>query len=223
MVWFDVALSLPLGLALDDSARGDAVGVTSVLDGGSVAAHNDKHLLETDPRVARNWVQQGDRLITVNGKPCNSKADAVELITSAPDPENIRMKFSRERTGFIQVVFPEKDFKMAVRPRILLSKVAEEAGITFSNGDGSSWYVNDRTQELYNLCDDILVGELPSRNRPSDGLGGLNPFKEIQMQDFVDPDDVALGFGNTEPLVLRSCPELYQRALEQQRRRQSEA
>lgn len=227
MVWYDVTLSLPLGLALDNSPRGDAVGVTEVLEGGSTAEHNAKHMLETDRSVAQNWVQQGDRLLTVNGKPCNSKEAAVELISGAADPSRIRLKFARERGGFIQVIFPEQNFKLAVLPRILLRLVAKEAGVGFtctgSSCDGSCWHVNDRTQDVYRLCNDVLVGEIPSRNQPSDSLGGLNPFREIRNEDFADPDDVAMGFDNTEPLVLRRCPELYQKVVEQWRKQREGA
>lgn len=225
MVWFDITLSLPLGLALDDSSRGDAVGVTAVLDGGSAAEHNARHMLEMDASIAHNWVQQGDRLIMVNGRPCSSKAEAVELITSSSDPKKVRLKFSRERSGFVQVVFPERNFQMAVRPRVLLRLVAEEAGVSFtctsSSCDGSCWHVNDRSKEVYRLCNDLLVGELPSRNQPESS--SFSPFKEVNMQDFVDPDDVALAHDNTEPLQLRRCPELYQKAVEQWKKRQSGA
>lgn len=222
-VWFDLTLSLPLGIALDNSSLGDAVGVTQVLDGGSAAEHNKKFMFEMDSSIAQNWVQQGDRLMMVNGMPCNSKEAAVELISGAKDPSRVRLKFSRERTGFIQVAFPERNFQLPVRPRVLLRRVAEEAGVTFtctaSSCDGSCWHVDDRSQEVYRLCNDVLVGELPSKSQPSgQGTGSFSPFQEVKMQDFVDNDDVAMGFDNTEPLALRPCPELYERAVKRSKR-----
>lgn len=208
-VWFDVTLSLPLGLRLDESQTGDAVGVSEVMEGGSTAQHNRRCLLEQDEAKKQMWIQQGDRLLMVNGMSCNTQAEAVDLISNAEDKQNIRLKMSRERTGFIKVMFPEPAQEMTVRPRTVLAKVAEAAGhdVEYGCSDGSCgscWHVNDRTGEVYVLCQECFTGDIPSRVRG----------KEDSIFIGEEEDDEET-FDNTEPLVLRPCPELHAKAVEE--------
>lgn len=191
-VWFDVTLSSPLGLALDNANA--MVGVTAVLDEGSAAAHNEANLVNGE----QNFIQQGDRLIMVNGQRCTTKEEVVEIITSAADKENIRLKFSRPRDGFIQVRFPERDFAMCVRPPVMVRMVAEAAGVTYScdenNCNGSCWHRDAQSGEVYQVCQDGLVSEVPSLM--AEVRGGIREEWDAK-------------FDNVNALSLEPCPEVF--------------
>lgn len=206
-VWFEMTLGLPLGLRLDDAPAGDSVGVGQVLPGGSAEAHNQKHIYEKDGASEReNFIQVNDRLMSVNGTMVNSQAAAVEIITSAADPQNLKLRFSRERASFITVVFPDRT-PVPVPQKSFLYKAAEavEHPVEFncSNGScGSCWRLNDRTGEIYVLCQDVLACDIPSEFK-----GAAEPLFAVAGQD---EDEGSPEFDNTEPLFLQPCPEVYE-------------
>eukprot|EP00929_Paragymnodinium_shiwhaense_P095684 TRINITY_DN56922_c0_g2_i1.p1 TRINITY_DN56922_c0_g2~~TRINITY_DN56922_c0_g2_i1.p1 ORF type:complete len:376 (-),score=91.06 TRINITY_DN56922_c0_g2_i1:196-1323(-) len=213
-VWFDIELSLPLGLGLKD-AGGDrnAVIVEEVRDGGSAAAHNDKYILaEPGPYVRQHFILEGDQLLMVNGQTCNCVADAVEYVQAAEDQEHIRLKFARQPIGSVRVVFPEDGTQITAPHSAQASEAAENAGheVEYKCTDGtcgSCWRRDERSGEVYLLCiDDITVGRIPSKTAYSDGDDIFWSDKKFRERKFAPGKN----FNNTEPLVLKSCPEVYQ-------------
>jgi len=149
---YEVTLKKPFGLSLADhpDGAGFGVGVAEVVEGGSVAAL----LQEVIDGKDSMWVQEGDELQFVNGKPTNGWQDtALQLIAEAGDEVNLT--FFRKEKGPIKVVFP--DGKSITAPRTaLLSRLAEKAGYdsgcTCSDGkDEKCWYKDPLTGEVYVL------------------------------------------------------------------------
>lgn len=214
-VWFDVTLSAPLGLAIDDHpTKKSFVGVSIVLDEGSVAVHNMKHIYMEEKEGRMNWVQAGDRLVSVNGRAIESKSKAVEFIAQAEDPSRITLKFARAKRGFMKVILPESGTDLTIPRDSTLMLIAQQAGAKFTCEEeectGSCWHADDRTGEVYVMCQGQAVEEVPSLIDPDQGLLKLNPW----MSATDTPK-----FDNTEPLILRACPELYKLSKDEARMR----
>jgi len=212
-VWFDVTLGLPLGLKLGDAAAGNRVVVEEVREGGSAFTHNAQHTLYEADHVGnrQQWIQEGDQLLMVNGEVCNSMEAAVELITGAPDPQSVRFKFARG--PYIKVIFPEDGAETTIRAEAAISEAAERAGhkVAYKCADGtcgSCWRKDYDADEVYVLClDDCKVGKIPSKAVFNDEVNIF--WSEKQYRERNDKKNNP-NFDNTEPLVLRSCPEVYQ-------------
>lgn len=207
-VWFDLQLSLPLGLGLTDGSG--VVLVEEVRDGGSAAAHNAKHMPIVETFRRPLWVQEGDQLVTVNGIRCSSTEEAVELIKGAADPSSISMKFARKVGGNIKVLFPESETEATVPANAKVADAADAAGhpVQYRCTDGtcgSCWHQDARTDEVYLLCqEDCLVGQKPSQTiYKEDTLFWDEKAYRAQLEN--NPR-----FDNTEPLVLRTCPQVYE-------------
>jgi len=209
-VWFDIVLSLPVGLALQDARDGKCVFVEDVREGGSAYEHNKKHVLPKGNARRLNWIQPGDKLIAVNGAMCRSTEAAVESISSAEDTENVSFKFARPFDSNITVVFPEDGTQSIVPFDSPVANAAEVAGheVVYKCADGncgSCWRKDVRSDEIYTLCiGDITVGKVPSKTY----------YKEDNIfwseREYRNRKNNKPFFDNTEPLVLQSCPEDYQ-------------
>lgn len=230
-VWYELELEPPLGLRLDTAPTNDKVGVSEVLEGGSVWDHN----LENTRREIRaaqeedaesddantgsllNFVQPGDRVMTVNGKMVQTQEEVVEIIQGAEEGAKIRMKFARNSRGPITVIFPEPATPVVVGARERLLNAARAAGHNFGVCDedrpsGDGWHLDERTGEVYDICmEDCVACEVPSNS----GTGNLGK-QLLALQKVAAGGEVSLlTFDNTEPLVLRPCPELYERLNDQ--------
>jgi len=208
-VWFDITLGLPVGLSLVDAPSGSGVVVEEVREGGSAATHNARHMLE-NAAARKQWIQEGDELLMVDGTRCASVDTAVELIGGAANPEGVTFKFARAASGNVKVVFPESTTEITVPRAALLSQVAAAAGheVEYRCPDGtcgSCWHVDDGTEEVYLLCqEDCVVGRVPSKTLYQEDSFVWNE-REYRERKNSTPN-----YDNSEPLVLRSCPELYE-------------
>lgn len=212
-VWFDITLGLPLGIRLDESPQGDMVGVSEIIEGGSAFEHNKASMLPKDDSKKKMWLQPGDRLLMVNGVRCNTQEEAVALITGAKDGQNINLKFSRSARGPVTVVFPEPARQVTVPPQTSLSDAALSAGhpVEYDCEDGlcgKCWHVDDRSGEIYQFCvSGTRVCDVPSK-------GGVRNL-DIQLKGLFDAvrgveAEALTTFDNTDPLVLRPCPEIHE-------------
>lgn len=208
-VWFDLSLGLPLGLGLSDAAGGRVV-VDAVREGGSAAEHNEKHMLADGTFNRQHWIQPGDQLLMVNNARCGSTAEAVELITGAEDTEHLRLKFVRKCLGNVKVLFPESQAEVSVPFEASVAQAAQVAGhpVEYRCTDGtcgSCWQQDERTEEVYLLCqEDCTVGRVPSQTMFSEESIFWNE-REARERQALTPN-----FDNSEPLILRSCPEVYE-------------
>jgi len=217
--YYEVSLGLPLGIALDDHpTKKFMVGVSEVLDEGSAGKHNAIHMTNADKATQQFWIQSGDRLRAVNGSEIKTKEDAVEKITGAKDSDKIVLTFSRERRGFIKVCFPERDVDFTLPRDSSLIGVAKAAGLDFTcdseDCDGSCWHVNDMSGEVYPMCQFSTLAQVPSKIDPDEGL---IPIK-FGFDPSAETDPLEKEQDNTQPIVLRRCPELYQASMEQAKR-----
>lgn len=208
-LWFDVTLSPPLGLALQDFDGG--VVVEQVRAGGSAEQHNSRYLVTDGVANSPNFIQTGDQLLFVNGTRCTSTESAVELIMAAAQEEDaqVTLKLSRAPRGYVTVVFPEDGTSATASGNTPLSDVAEDAkhAVEYRCTDGtcgSCWRMDYSSGEIYWLCvDDTKPGLLPSKNMFKEETIFWSE-KEYRNRANNDPN-----FDNTEPLVLKSCPEVY--------------
>lgn len=218
-VWFDISLALPFGLRLDESPRGDAVGISEILPGGSADAHNKAHVVTQDTGVPQMWLQPGDKLLAVNGKKCSTKDEAVALIAATKEGQKVSLKLARNRRGPVTVVFPEPARRVTVPPRTKLSDAARAAGheVEYDCEDGlcgKCWHVNDISGEVYQLCvSSTTACDIPSK-------GGVRNL-DVQLKGLIGalkgedvPDVFTAIFDNTEPLLLRPCPEIHMRMVD---------
>lgn len=213
-VWFDVKLSPPLGLALDTSVDGEAVGVSEVVEGGSAFEYN-KNCLRQDAEEKRIWIQPGDRVLMVNGVKTKTTEEVVGVVSKMKEGEKVVLKLSRQARGPIQVVFPEPADPVVVRGSTKLVDAARAAGheVIYRCEDGlcgSCWHVSELTGDIYQLCiETSTAASLPSKAASADfgeqiggvvsALSGNNQWKPGESWD------------NTEPLRLRPCPEIYEK------------
>lgn len=213
-VWFDAKLNTPLGLALDTSFDGEAVGVSEVMEGGSAFEYN-QGCLQEDAAEKRIWIQPGDRILTVNGVKTKTTEDVVEIVSKLKEGERAILKFSRQARGPVQVVFPEPADPVVVRGSSKLQDAARVAGhdVIYRCEDGlcgSCWHVNDMTGDIYQLCiETTTASALPSKSATADfveQVGGV-------MSAFSGGNEWKPGesWDNTEPLRLRPCPEIYEK------------
>eukprot|EP00435_Cladocopium_sp_Y103_P023505 s1216_g5.t1 len=154
-VWFDVKLSPPLGLALDTSVDGEAVGVSEVVEGGSAFEYN-KNCLREDADEKRIWIQPGDRVLMVNGVKTKTTEEVVGVVSKMKEGEKVVLKISRQARGPIQVVFPEPADPVVVRGSTKLVDAARAAGheVIYRCEDGlcgSCWHVSELTGDIYQL------------------------------------------------------------------------
>lgn len=211
-MWYDLTLAPPLGLALSDSQYKDGrVVVDYVREGGSVAEHNARHTVSDAVTLVPHFVQAGDELLMVNGTRCSSTEEAVELITEAAQEHGeVSLKFSRDTPGYVTVIFPEDGTSATLPGGSQVSEAAAQANhaVEYKCTDGtcgSCWHKDYDSGEVYLLCiDDIKVGLLPSKStyKNDDIFWSETAWKN---RKFNKPN-----FDNTEPLLLKSCPEDYQ-------------
>jgi len=209
-IWFDLTLSLPLGLGLTLSPRDGGVFVDEVREGGSAFEHNQKHTVSEANFGRKHFIQEGDQLLMVNGQRCSSVDEAVAQLTSAEDPENLQMKFVRKLGGNVKLIFPESGTEIAAPGQVPMQKAAKAAGheVVYACTDGTCgtcWHKDEKSGEVYLLCqEDCKVGLIPS----------LSMFTEesifFDLDDYKSRQGVNPNFENTEPLVLRTCPEVYE-------------
>lgn len=210
-VWFDVTLTPPLGLALQDDQSRSRVVVEQVRAGGSAAEHNKRYTITDGVYRVPHFIQLGDELLFVNGIRCKTVESAVELITQAAEERGeVDLKFSRNTPGYVTVVFPEDGTAATCSGAETISDAAETANHTVeykcTDGTcGSCWRKDYSADEIYVLCfDDVKVGGIPSQTvyKESSIFWSERAWKERQNNN---PN-----FDNTEPLILKSCPEDYQ-------------
>eukprot|EP00931_Biecheleriopsis_adriatica_P036598 TRINITY_DN21073_c0_g1_i1.p1 TRINITY_DN21073_c0_g1~~TRINITY_DN21073_c0_g1_i1.p1 ORF type:complete len:367 (+),score=67.22 TRINITY_DN21073_c0_g1_i1:51-1151(+) len=215
-VWFDVELSKPLGLRIDENDNGDQVGISEVLPGGSAWEHFKECVYEKEESKKRIWLQPGDRLMQVNGETVNTQEAAVEAISKVPEDQKVRLKVARPSRGPIQVIFPEPAKPVVVRANTRLADAATAAGHKavicpedFCNG--RCWHQEEQTKVIYQLCvTDCTAGNLPNKVKGgglSEGIGGV--FNALTKTGAAPEPGTT--WDNTEPLVLRPCPEIYDR------------
>mmetsp|Transcript_18930 Transcript_18930/g.47477 ORF Transcript_18930/g.47477 Transcript_18930/m.47477 type:complete len:361 (-) Transcript_18930:220-1302(-) len=209
-VWFDVTLSLPLGLGLTMGTQAAGVFVEEVREGGSMFEHNKKHTLSEANFGRQHFVQEGDRLLMVNGQNCSSVDEAVALITGAADQANLQLKFARKLNGNVTMIFPESGTEIAAPGQVRVKQAAQMAGhdVVYNCTDGTCgtcWHKDELTDEVYLLCqEDCKVGLIPSQSMFVEQSIFFD-LEDYQARQGSDPN-----FRNTEPLVLRSCPEVYE-------------
>jgi len=216
-VWFDLELSLPLGLELKDKPDGSGVYVASIRPGGSAMEHNEKELLQEKGRFDRpqHWVQELDTLRFVNGTRVPTVDDAVEAIqAAAADADSVTLGLARRWNRTVKVVFSDEGVMATADYQDTMANAAAKAEhlVKYQCNDGecgSCWRKDDRTGEIYVLClDDVKVGLLPSKTAFNDDTGNVF-WNEKAERERKDPKNSPY-FDNTEPLVLRSCPEVYE-------------
>lgn len=214
-VWFDVKLSPPLGLALDTSFDGEAVGVSEVVEGGSAFEYN-KGCLNEDAEEKRIWIQPGDRVLMVNGAKVKTTEEVVDLVSNLKEGEKVVLKLSRQARGPIQVIFPEPADPVVVRGGAKLSDAARAAGheVIYRCEDGlcgSCWHISDLTGDIYQLCvETSTASSLPSKTASTDfaeKIGGVVSALATGKFDWKPGES----WDNTEPLRLRPCPEVYEK------------
>ncbi|CAE8642435.1 unnamed protein product [Polarella glacialis] len=209
-VWFDVTLSLPLGLQLEDSPQGGS-RVTAIGDSGSAADHNKLHTFGNEDDFRRYFfIQEGDKLLMVNSTPVKSTEHAVECITGAADKQALKLKFERLALGNVKVIFPEDGTEITAPGSAQVAAAAAAAGheVEYKCTDGTCgrcWRKDHDANEVYRLCiDDFTVGKIPSKTIFKED----SPFwDEKQYQERAKNNPY---FDNREPLVLKSCPEDYE-------------
>mmetsp|Transcript_93480 Transcript_93480/g.166321 ORF Transcript_93480/g.166321 Transcript_93480/m.166321 type:complete len:409 (-) Transcript_93480:50-1276(-) len=208
-VWFDATLPLPLGLRLDEAPSGDMVGVSEVYEDSNAEAYNRAVLAETDTEKQKNWIQPGDRLRAVNGKTVSTQDDAVTLLTAQEPGETITLSLSRDIRGALTVVFPEPARSVVVYPKSKLRDAAKMAGheveICPEDGGckGTCWHTCDSTGDIYQLC----IDECTASVRPSSTVKQRLSVAE-NFNDMMGVYNEENTWDNTEPLVLRPCPEI---------------
>lgn len=196
-VMFDVTLKKPFGVRLEEGpdGPGKGVGVAEIADRGSVADLLSDVLNGKDSM----WVQEGDALEAVNEQPVFSEAEALARL--AEGGSEVKLTFSRPRTGYIKVVFPGGRQVTSPRPAILsrlAEKVGYECGCRCRDGRcGKCWHKDVATGEIYVLPINA-PGVVPSVWRSTDKEGGTKPG--IDYECWV-------------PLVLEPAPEAFQEAL----------
>lgn len=226
-VWYDLKLSLPLGLRLDTAPGNNIVGVSEVLEGGSAWEHNEKNTWTApDNREdaeaqgfgtaegLANFVQVGDRLISVNGQKVRTQEEVVDIVQQVEEGGTVTIRFGRQSRGPITVVFPYPARRVVVAPKTRLMEAAFSAGHYLDltgcedSCDGSCWHLDERSNEIYQLCvESCIACEIPSNG----GVGNLGKQVAAFAQVAAGNEAVMTTFDNTEPLVLRRCPEIYER------------
>ncbi|CAE7027244.1 unnamed protein product [Symbiodinium natans] len=212
-VWFDVSLTLPLGLALDTSWDKEAVGVSQITEGGSAFEHNER-ILGKDPDEQKMWIQPGDRLLMLNGQKVKTQEDVVGIVSKLQQGDKVILKLARQARGPIQVIFPEPAEPVVVRPSAKLQDAARAAGhnVIYRCEDGlcgSCWHVSEKTGDIYQLCiESVTASELPSKAQAgfSEQIGGV-----VQALSGNNEWEPGTSWDNTEPLRLRPCPEIYEK------------
>lgn len=196
-VLFDVTLSKPLGIRLSNGpdGPGKGCGVAEVADRGSVPELLADVLKGKDSM----WVQEGDALEAVNDQPVASEDEATELIAGAG--KEVKLTFSRPRTGYIKVVFPGGLQVTSPRAAILArlaDKVGYDCGCRCRDGRcGKCWHKDEATGEIYVL--------------PLNAPGVVPSVWRTSGEDQSAP---GMDYECWIPLVLQPAPEAYAEALQ---------
>jgi len=203
LIEFDVKLKKPFGIRLTDGPKGEGsgVGVAEIAEEGSVAELVQDVL---SGRKYSMWVQEGDAVWAINGKPVNGfQEDALELIAAAGD--EVTITFQRPTNGAIKVVFPGN--KQITCPRnAILQRAAESVGYDCGcrNKDGRQkecWHKDPTTGEVYCLPLNV-PGLIPSEWRANEGG---DDTREAQYECWI-------------PLYLEPAPEAYDKILMEEAR-----
>eukprot|EP00415_Alexandrium_ostenfeldii_P000682 UN0682 len=175
--WFDVTLTKPLGIKLENGPKGpgSGIGIGDVMEGGSAWELRAEALAKAGTGQAITmWVQEGDELLMVDGQPCGGGLEkAVELIGNAGD--SVVLKFSRPKRGNVQVVFPD-GLRVTSPRQAPLRDLAASAGYQWPGG----WLVDQASGERYDLTSqNCCASVIPSAysTHGEDGLKqGLGDF-----------------------------------------------
>jgi len=219
-VWFDLDLPLPLGIELKDAPDGTGCYVASLREGGSALEHNRLELLDLEEKERlkeqpQHWVQEVDFLRFVNGTRVTSVDEAVEKIqAAAAESDILKLGFARKWNRTVKVVFPGDKTEATADYNEPIAQAAAKANhlVKYQCNDGecgSCWHKDDRTDEVYVMClEDCKVGFLPSKTAFNEDSGSII-WNEKAERERKDPKNSPY-FDNTEPLILRECPEVYE-------------
>ncbi len=137
IAWISQAIVAPPRIRIADSARPVLGVVLRNLEGGGVVA------ARTIPPASTSGLRDGDRLVSIDGRPVERAIDVVGILEGASDGEPFRVEAIRPGPGGDDVAVLA-DVPVAIRPISPLDVGLPHEQIAFTDRDGRilrGWYI----------------------------------------------------------------------------------